>query len=404
MKAEDIKSYDAVMGSYIDIENKLFKARTELLYEGNDICFEIFNDLKHDINTPDKTLMMKINESFTMVNNYRRNKITDIDSYVDLIDNMLMESVKQRKDLQFVNNDHEDYVKESQIISDNLFNICKSEHEAILSNDNYNLSESSVIYINELLVEGFVDFINKIKSSFGDKHEKIVERDGEWLKDNKGKLTKMNFKDIEIEVPSDYKSTFTNLINRHEIYDKNFKDTSGSYDEFYEKIKRFEDKDGNLKNGLDNYIRNGNSRREVSLKKISGEEVKSVVESMIAYCEEFLSGKGFIESKLTNIMAEYDGEESVKESVLYNIPYDNLKAYSLSYLQEAEENIDTTVEDKNNSDDLEKVKNTPVEQKETKANDRLKIFRDRQTGITVLMTISEERYFDHIALLKGLLD
>lgn len=404
MKAEDIKSYDAVMGSYIDIENKLFKARTELLYEGNDICFEIFNDLKHDINTPDKTLMMKINESFTMVNNYRRNKITDIDSYVDLIDNMLMESVKQRKDLQFVNNDHEDYVKESQIISDNLFNICKSEHEAILSNDNYNLSESSVIYINELLVEGFVDFINKIKSSFGDKHEKIVERDGEWLKDNKGKLTKMNFKDIEIEVPSDYKSTFTNLINRHEIYDKNFKDTSGSYDEFYEKIKRFEDKDGNLKNGLDNYIRNGNSRREVSLKKVSGEEVKSVVEFMIAYCEEFLSGKGFIESKLTNIMAEYDSEESVKESVLYNIPYDNLKAYSLSYLQEAEENIDDTVEDKNNSDDLEKVKNTPVEQKETKANDRLKIFRDRQTGITVLMTISEERYFDHIALLKGLLD
>lgn len=404
MKVEDIKLYDAVMESYIDIENKLFKARTELLYEGNDICFEIFNDLKHDINTPDKTLMMKINESFTMANNYRRNKITDIDSYVDLIDNMLMESVKQRKDLQFVNNDHEDYVKESQIISDNLFNICKSEHEAILSNDNYNLSESSAIYINELLVEGFADFINKIKSSFGDKHEKIVERDGEWLKDNKGKLTKMNFKDIEIEVPSDYKSTFTNLINRHEIYDKNFKDTSGSYDEFYEKIKRFEDKDGNLKNGLDNYIRNGNSRREVSLKKISGEEVKSVVESMIAYCEEFLSGKGFIESKLTNIMAEYDGEESVKESVLYNIPYDNLKAYSLSYLQEAEENIDDTVEDKNNSDDLEKVKNTPVEQKETKANDRLKIFRDRQTGITVLMTISEERYFDHIALLKGLLD
>lgn len=404
MKVENIKAYDLAMESYIDIENKLFRARTELLYEGNNICFEVFKDLKHDMFTYDKTLMMRINESFTMVNNYRRNNVTDINKYVDLIDNMLIESVKQRKNLQFDNDEYRDYIKESQIISDNLYNICKSEHEAMLSNDNYILSESSVVYMNETLVEGFVDFISKIKNSFGDKHGKIVERDGEWLKDNKDRLTKMNFKDIEIEVPSDYKSTFTNLINRHEIYDKNFKDVSGSYEEFYEKIKRFEDKNGNLKNGLDNYIRNGNSRREVSLKKISGEEIKSVVDAMIAYCEEFLSGKGFIESKLTNIMAEYDGEETVKESLLYNIPYTNLNNYSVSYLQEAEENVDDNNQEDNTDDDLEKVKKTPVEHKETKTNDKLKIFRDRQTGITVLMTISEERYFDHIDLLKGLLD
>lgn len=403
MKVEDIKSYDDVMESYMNIENKLFRARTELLYEGEDICFEVFNDLKDDIYSPDKRLMMKINETFTMVNNYRRNNITDIDEYVNLIDNMLMESVKQRKKLRFDSDDYKNYIKEAQLISDNLYNIYKSEHEAMISNDNYILSESSIICMNETLVESFVDFMTKIKNSFSDKHSKIVERDGKWLKDNKDRLTKINLKDIEIEVPSDYKSTFTNLINRHEIYDKNFKDVSGSYEELHEKIKRFEDGNGNLKNGLENYIRNGNSRREVSLKKISGMEVKSVVEAMVTYCEEFLSGKGFIESKLTNIMAEYDGEENVKESLLYNIPYNNLNAYSISYLQEADGNTDIDQEE-NNNDDLEKVKNTPVEHKETKSNDRIKIFRDRQTGITVLMTISEERYFDHINLLKGLLD
>lgn len=403
MKVEDIKSYDDVMESYMNIENKLFRARTELLYEGEDICFEVFNDLKDDIYSPDKRLMMKINETFTMVNNYRRNNITDIDEYVNLIDNMLMESVRQRKKLRFDSDDYKNYIKEAQLISDNLYNIYKSEHEAMISNDNYILSESSIICMNETLVESFVDFITKIKNSFSDKHSKIVERDGKWLKDNKDKLTKINLKDIEIEVPSDYKSTFTNLINRHEIYDKNFKDVSGSYEELHEKIKRFEDGNGNLKNGLENYIRNGNSRREVSLKKISGMEVKSVVEAMVTYCEEFLSGKGFIESKLTNIMAEYDGEENVKESLLYNIPYNNLNAYSISYLQEADGNTDIGQEE-NNNDDLEKVKNTPVEHNETKSNDRIKIFRDRQTGITVLMTISEERYFDHINLLKGLLD
>lgn len=403
MKVEDIKSYDDVMESYMNIENKLFRARTELLYEGEDICFEVFNDLKDDIYSPDKRLMMKINETFTMVNNYRRNNITDIDEYVNLIDNMLMESVKQRKKLRFDSDDYKNYIKEAQLISDNLYNIYKSEHEAMISNDNYILSESSIICMNETLVESFVDFMTKIKNSFSDKHSKIVERDGKWLKDNKDRLTKINLKDIEIEVPSDYKSTFTNLINRHEIYDKNFKDVSGSYEELHEKIKRFEDGNGNLKNGLENYIRNGNSRREVSLKKISGMEVKSVVEAMVTYCEEFLSGKGFIESKLTNIMAEYDGEENVEESLLYNIPYNNLNAYSISYLQEADGNTDIDQEE-NNNDDLEKVKNTPVEHKETKSNDRIKIFRDRQTGITVLMTISEERYFDHINLLKGLLD
>ena len=397
MKVDDIKIYDKYMSSYINTENALFKAKAELVCEGESICFELFNDLKADMHTPDKVLMAKINEMFTMVNNYRRCKNNNIEDYIELIESMLVETVKCRKSLSFDNDDFTEYIKESQIVADVLFTTCKNEVDSLTLNENYNMVKSSLNNLQESLLEGFNDFISKLKESFGGKHDKIVERDGKWLKENKDNLLKANYKDIEIEVPSDIKSTFTNLINRHEIFDKNFKNVEGSYEDFYQNIKRFEDKNDNLKNGLDNYIRNGNCRREVSIKKLSGDEVKNAVADMVAYCEEFLSGKGFIENKLTSIMNDYsDIDGSLKESLLYNIPYNDLNRFSIEYLQEAND------EESNSGDDLEKIKNKPVENEENKSNDRLKIFRDRRIGITVLMTVAEDRYFDYIELLKGL--
>lgn len=335
MIVNNIKQYDEYMNSYIDIENKLFKTKMELINEGSSICFEILSDLKDDINTPDRELMNKINECFTTVNNYRRHKNNDVGQFNSLIDNLIFETMRHIKDLDIDDDCYSLYVQESHIIADYYYLIMESEIESYISNKKYTISENKRVELNDVLLEGVGEFLSKIKTSFGDKHEKILARDSKWLKSNKKKILEQNFDEIELEVASDNKVSFANIINRHDTFDKNFKNMDSSYDEFYENIRRFEDKSGNLKNGLDNYIRNGNSRREISLKKVSGDEAKQVVENMISYCEEFLSGRGFIEGKLTDIINECEEYDNVKESMIFEVPYEDLNRYTLEYIEES---------------------------------------------------------------------
>ena len=415
MIVNNIKQYDEYMNSYIDIEKKIFKTKIELC---ESICFEVLSDLKDDIKTPDIKLMNKINESFTMVNNYRRQQNIDLDKFNIILDDLLIETMNCINNLNINDNCYLSYVQESKLIADYYYLIMESELNSYYTNTKYNLARNKRNEMNDILLEGVGEFLSKIKSSFGDKHEKILARDGKWLKSNKKKILDQNFEEIELEVPSDNKVSFANIINRHDTFDKNFKNMDISYDEFYENIRRFEDKSGNLKNGLDNYIRNGNSRREISLNKVSGDEAKQVVENMISYCEEFLSGKGFIESKLTDIINECNDYDNVKESLLFDVPYNELNKYTLEYILEAkeEENLDDIDPDKLAEEDKEPKEDNPKEKEDNKeekneeetpesnADDKSKILRDRQTGITVLMTVAEERYFDYIDLLKGLVE
>ena len=272
-----------------------------------------------------------------------------------------------------------------------------------------------------------------------------------------------NFEEIEIEVPSDYKVTFEQLLNRHGIFDKAFtnQNDGGSLDD---KLRRFEDKKGDLKNGLDNYLRTGTSRREIGMRKLKGEDARFAIDNMISYCESFLAGKQYLEEKMNNIIVSIS-DSSVKESTS---PIETIKILlekDNSLLKEIEDTTqeldnlstknkksDKPVEkDQNNTNDQKSTKNQSAEQaaddlvdeesipepknnkqevnKDKSAeqaaddlvdeesipesdeeqdvdNEELKQTRgieDRQLGVAVLLSIAEERYFDYINILKGLI-
>ena len=181
---------------------------------------------------------------------------------------------------------------------------------------NNSINDSNYFVLNEfardiepeLLIENLLEYfaiqegviadiskaISGMKAGFSAKHDKIVARDKKWLSKNKKAILALDFSEIELEVLSDYKVTFEQLINRHNIFDKIFVNSENNSD-LPNKLRRFEDKNEDLKNGLDNYFRTGTSRREIGLRKLSGDDAKLAVENMIAYCESFINGKKFLE-------------------------------------------------------------------------------------------------------------
>lgn len=260
--------------------------------------------------------------------------------------------------------------------------------------------ENNIFKDYELVTEGLVSNITKslsnIKSNFGNKHDKLVERDKKWLKDNKKNILNKDYNEIELEILSDNKVTFEGLLNRHNIFDKIFVNSSNT-DDLDSKLRRFEDKNGNLKNGLDNYFKTGTSRREIGLRKVSGEDAKTAVENMIEYCESFLAGKSYLEEKINNIIISVN-ESQAKESYEYISPY---RTYSLQEALEDDDDIDKYI-----TDDTEGFKDEENNDKDPKdeedPNKETRGLKDRQTGVAVLMTVAEERYFDYINILKQL--
>ena len=260
-----------------------------------------------------------------------------------------------------------------QTLKENIANIVPEEE-----NDYYNV-------LTEGLVASVSKMLSKIKAGFGNKHEKILNRDKKWLQENKKAILDKDYNEIQLEILSDNKITFENLLNRHNIFDKIFVNTE-NHNDLSSKLARFEDKNGDLKNGLDNYFKTGTSRREIGLRKVNGKEARRAVENMIEFCESFLDGKKYLEDKLDKILVQIN-DTKVKESfdvihVLQEVLNDN---------DDIDDYIDDDTEDFNEDNKSEKE---PVENKRT--------IRDRQIGIAVLLSVAEERYFDYINILRGL--
>lgn len=298
-----------------------------------------------------------------MINNYK--ELIKDEEYDFIIEEMLSDL---KNDLLNISDDKEI----------NL-NILETFHNLQYSDDIINeltLLEYKIIddetIITEGLLAGVSKAISKMKLGFGNKHEKIIKRDKKWLDKNKKQILQLNYDEIELEVLSDYKVTFEQLLNRHNIFDKIFVN-SENHKNLDSLLNRFADKKDNLKNGLDNYFRTGTSRKEIGLRKVSGDEAKAVVENMIAYCESFLSGRKFIEEKLNKIVVELN---DVKESYI---------------IREADE---LDFEDGEFEDD--------EQPQEPEQNENKRSLSDRQVGAAVLLTVAEARYFDYIAILKGL--
>ena len=84
-----------------------------------------------------------------------------------------------------------------------------------INNLNNILSEDIKEYNNNILTESVSDItklLSNAKSGFNSKHDKLLERDKKWLKDNKKAILSQNFDEIELEILSDNKVTFENLL------------------------------------------------------------------------------------------------------------------------------------------------------------------------------------------------
>ena len=262
-------------------------------------------------------------------------------------------------------------------LKENIANIIPEEE-----NEYYNI-------ITEGLVASVSKMLSKIKAGFGNKHDKILKRDKKWLAENKRAILDKDYNEIQLEILSDNKITFENLLNRHNIFDKIFVN-SENHPDLTSKLARFEDKNGDLKNGLDNYFKTGTSRREIGLRKVAGKEARRAVENMIEYCESFLEGRKFLEEKLDKILVQIN-DSKVEES------FDSI--YTLQEVLNDNEDIDDFEED--NTEGFEEDRDVKSE-KEPQENKKRTI-RDRQIGIAVLLSVAEERYFDYINILRGLI-
>jgi hypothetical protein len=270
-----------------------------------------------------------------------------------------------------------------------------------INEDFINVYNKNMEYLSEGLIGKISEFLGRIKNGFGNKHNKILNRDKKWLVSNKKNLLNMDYSNVELEVVSDYNITFEGLMQRHNIFDKNFIN-SNNKDKLPDLLRRFEDKKGDIKNGLDNYFRTGSSKKEIGMRKVSGDDAKTAVENMIDYCENFLAGKKFLDEKIDNItksLSDLGVKETSDYSMLFGYEYNPYKYINL------EANGDFNIEfDEDNDGDFDEDEQPEEKNNMNEIKENGRGIRDRQVGIAVLLTVTEERYFDYIKILKGLVE
>jgi hypothetical protein len=382
MKVNDIKSFNVIIETLIEANELIYEKNSTDLKES---LHSLFINVKPKLQLTNYSFIYDVNKLTEMYYNNKSELLHTLNNY----------------NIQYIGDDYyNDYVSESL----EILKRCKVPHD--------------ILYLRENINESVLKATNAIKNGFGTKHDKIVARDKKWLSTNKKKILSLNFDEVELEVVSDYKTTFEGLINRHNIFDKNFAN-SANMDDIGSKISRFEDKNGNLKNGLDNYFRTGTSRREIGLRKVSGDSAREAVENMVAYCEAFLAGKSFLEEKLNNIIVAINDdntksskatkkepsiksdETEVKEEPVGDDTKNNEKPLTFDANGKIKESFNLlALLEANEEEQKEENKEKPEESVESEPRG----LKDRQVGIAVLLSVAEERYFDYIGILKGLVE
>ena len=425
MKIKKLNTYDYLLEYTFNNLNEILQTTHQIVIEENEkIINMLVVDLLNYLKESTEQFTNNINDdriNLHQINNQNISKLSYIvnhnnkkDSIINELNN-LYESINCNVKEYYFDNDYNDTylnkIVENYISNfNNILTVNKELYKNEISCIN-KLIDASFDTIYENKIQGLLEsndgkisnLLNNIKNSFGNKHDKIVARDKQWLSSNKKNLLKRDYTGTQIEVVNDYKITFEMLLNRHYSFDKVFTNNPDNLDEG---LRRFEDKRGDLKNGLDNYYRTGSSKREVGLKKLADEEINPVIKLLIAYCENFLAGRKYIEERLDNVIKDLNDdneEQEVKEqySHIFKNEYNPYKLITLIEAEQQEEKdeyddefneTDFKDDDDDEKDDIE----------EAKENNRS--MRDRQIGLAVLLNVAEERYFDYINILKGLME
>ena len=336
-------------------------------------------------------LINKLDNLYELIDDYST-YITN-ESYIFIINEMINDLKESL--LYEINKDKELRIELNEVCLETLFHVDSNNILEKLQMLKEGIANITPTFKNEyynIVTEGLIssvsNMLSKIKAGFGNKHDKITKRDKKWLAENKKAILEKDYNEIQLEIITDNKITFENLLNRHNIFDKIFVNTENHAD-LDSKLARFEDKNGDLKNGLDNYFKTGTSRREIGVHKVKGKEARRAVENMIEYCESFLDGRKYLEEKLDKILVQVNDVNKVKESSIYTLQ---------EVLNDKDDLDDEELDGFDEEEDVKK-ENNAEEKGESKTK---RSIRDRQIGIAVLLSVAEERYFDYINVLKGL--
>ena len=366
MKYNDYKETVNIIRDFNIMECETCKTIYEsFMIDKKEILFEMLHDLQETINN----ITNKYVDKKDIYNNIKRStddltfikkgvRNNDINLINESLFNLFNKLNTARNSYNVTDDNYKYYIENVKIeANNNLIKITNSINNIISTSNNIILTEAN----NN---EGYLE---KVKRMFDDKLKKIIDRDSEFVKKLPSKKVSI---DVEIEVPDDNKVSFDSLIQRYDTFCKIF-----NGDDVDNKIKKYQDKNGDLKNGLDNYFRTGSAKKEAGSKKMSGDQAIQAVKNMVTYCNDYLKNGNKISNLIDDLIKSND--ETQTESYITSFseyPYP---------LYEADE------ENKNEEKDEDEEK-------------PLDIQHNKQIGITSLMTIAEQRYFDYINALRSL--
>lgn len=262
------------------------------------------------------------------------------------------------------------------------------------------------------VIQKIKEFLKNIKNIFKDKITKLRERDLNWLKENKKNILNVKVDDLEINVHNDYNESLSNMASRADKYTNIFAGLSVEDDRVMKEIdvkqKMYEDKEGNLKQGLMNFYRTDNPKKEKHVVTLRGSQIKNALENMHTYCIEFLTTyqKNLqIFNKLEKNITAHEKEMSkrgiseglyllVEDDYIYNTDLALCENFSI-LLENDEQKLGVSKRD----DDKEEASG----RNDKSLTNNTKYLRDQQIGMAAFLTCIEQKYFELIKILRAVI-
>lgn len=279
--------------------------------------------------------------------------------------------------------------------------------------DNVKKVGSKTKQVGNKILSRLKEFLNKVKTMFKQKIEKLKARDLKWLQENKKAILNAKVDNLEVNVNSDYKDSYNNMVMRCDKYlnlYNGMKYDDPSLDVKLERnTKNYADKEGNLKQGLINFYRTGQPKKEVSIVTLRGNEIKNNLDDLYNYCTSFLSNSNAVFKQIQDLERKLNEIERVmdKRNITENFCYienDLLTNTDLALC----ENFHLLLE--SDSEDKPKIgvqQRNETEEETSKLSDKgvsgyNKMFRDEHMGLTAFLTAAEQKYFETIKILRAI--
>lgn len=403
-----------IIEAYSNIECIICEGIEDILLESEDfIIKEMVNDIVLNINNTignfksNLKIYSEMNRSVEQLIYLKKGiRNNDYDLIIESLNNSLCDVITMR------NKYTSDY-RLDDIFVENAKLIANSKLTNRINHLKYSINESYSYIQENVLLEADNNTNNnldRIKGMFGSKHDKLVSRDKKFLEGLKD--SKKISADMELEVPDDNNVTFDKLMSR---YDNFIKTISRDNDN----VSKFSDKNGDLKNGLDNYFRTGSAKKESGTRKMSGDAAITAVSNMIEYCKAYLENKSTIIGKMDDMVSD-NSDVKTESYIIFeaddqnnNNNNNNGESLSDGIKDDNNNQNDKDTNNQNNNNDNKSNENNDKEEKkddnknennndDDKEETKNDVNKNKQIGINTLLTIIEQRYFDYIKVLRTL--